>query len=125
VMLSDASNGGDKSRDNYFRLIGFDIVPVMSARFGHSESRQGRKGSIAEWYAEHCPDFPLNRSFLPCLMAGPPRYLSLAGSARENRHFVSRVPMELCHIVSDLDETKPGYKLLATLLPGYRALPAK
>lgn len=87
-VLSREAVGMDEGNDLSFELRGFDDRPLYE------------RPEVVEWYATHLPHRPLHvlAAHLPCVLAGPPRYLSLAGSPRQQRK-TRKVPMELCRIV--------------------------
>jgi len=85
-VLTREVDGADGGHDLSFELRGFDDRPLC------------KRPEVVEWHAAHLPDRPLLATHLPCVLAGPPRYLSLAGSLRQQRK-TTRVPMELCRII--------------------------
>jgi hypothetical protein len=84
--LSSEPIAADVGHDLSFTFRGFDTAPLS------------QRPDIVSWHAEHTPNRPLRRLHLPCVLAGPPRYLSLAGSERERRK-VRRVPCEMCRVL--------------------------
>lgn len=83
----------DPHDDNAFELIGFQTIPATEAV--HRLSGE----PVLDWYTEQWPLRPLKRRHLPCVLAGPPRYMTLAGSKRDQKS-VRHIPMELCRLVS-------------------------
>jgi len=83
----------DPHDDNAFQLIGFETIPATEAV--HVLSRE----PVLKWYTEQWPLRPLKHYHLPCVLAGPPRYMTRAGSKRDQKS-VRHIPMELCRLVS-------------------------
>ena len=106
--LSSEPIAADVGHDLSFTLRGFDSVPLS------------QREDVVSWHAEHTPNRPLRRLHLPCVLAGPPRYLSLAGSERDRRK-VRRVPSEMCRVLKrpslrPLDNDRKGDALIVELL---------
>ena len=87
-ILSACLAGEDASNDLSFECRGLDTVPLA------------QRPDVIEWYAQHMSHRQLCRHHLPCVLAGPPRYLALAGSERQRRQ-VRLVPLELCRVVRE------------------------
>ena len=111
--ISSAADGDDPGQDFAYGLRRFESVPCSTAKFGAGDVRAKASTTVSKWYEEHCPDLPLQLD-LPCVIVGPPRFLTLAGSTKQCRQYVSSVPMELCHVV-----VGPTNGLIGALLPGY------
>ena len=115
--LSSEPEGQDCGGDLSFHLRGFDSTPL--------EERH----DVLTWYAEHQPSRPLTKLQLPCVMAGPPRYIALAGSERQKRA-VRRIPLELCRVVRrpaagfSCEGLRRGYAMIDELLRLARAADA-
>lgn len=101
--LSSELAGADDGNDRSFKLRGFDSAPLAELP------------AVIEWHETHVPQRPLARRDLPCVLAGPPRYLALAGSQRQQRE-VRRVPMELCRIIGEPASAVRGATLITALL---------
>jgi len=87
--ISSERVGDDATNDLSFPLRGFDSVAVSE------------REDVKDWWAEHMPSRPLHQMHLPCILAGPPRYIALAGTARQRRQ-VRKVPLEMCRTISGM-----------------------
>ena len=120
-ILSACLPGEDESNDLSFECRGLDNTPLAL------------RPDVLDWYTQHMPHRQLRRHHLPCVLAGPPRYLALAGSERQRRQ-ARLIPLELCRVVREpplmctfagggtgVRCTKSG-ALLAALLRGSRQM---
>ena len=100
--LNEWLQNDDPHDDHAFELRGFQTISAAEARVPGSSQEP-----VLSWYTEHWPLRPFKRPHLPCVLAGPPRYMTLAGSQRDQNR-VRHIPMELCRLVSSPDADHVG-----------------